>query len=124
MHEMAITHGLLDMVLDHTTRSGADRVTGVHVAIGELSNVVSGPMRLYWEILSASTAAEGSRLHFRRVPAQFECRDCAARFKPQRRGFLCAICSGTRLRIVAGDALRLEAIDVEAAPMPTRKETP
>jgi hydrogenase nickel incorporation protein HypA/HybF len=112
---MAITHNLLDLVLDHTARAGVDRVTDVHVAIGELSNVVGAPMQLYWEILSVGSAAEGSHLHLRRVPAQLECRGCASRFRPEQKGPCCVTCAGTRLRILAGDDLQLEAIDVGPA---------
>lgn len=120
MHEMAITQNLLDMVLDFHARAGAGRVTAVHVAVGERANIVAEPMQLYWTILSTGSPAEGSHLHIRRIRARFECRDCGTRFELGR-GSRCQTCAGTRLRVVAGDDVKLETVDV-AVPAAERRK--
>ena len=112
MHELPITESLLDLVLTHAARAEAERVTDVHVVVGELSGIASESVAFYWEIVSRDTAAEGSRLHFRHVPLQFECRECGSLFERRGEGFECPSCGAKRVRVAAGDDCRLEAIDV------------
>jgi hydrogenase nickel incorporation protein HypA/HybF len=114
MHELPITQGILDLVLEHARRAAAAAVTDVHLVIGELSSVVDDSVQFYWDIISADTPAAGATLHFRRVPLQFECRDCNALFAPEGTDFTCPACRGPRVVVATGDDLRVEAIDVES----------
>jgi len=124
MHELPITQGILDLVLEHA--DGA-RVTDVHVVAGELSGVVDECIEFYWDILSRDTVAEGARLCIRRIPLAFECDTCHAVFPPFDDDFVCPTCGGDSVRVVSGDGLRVEAIDVEpeavAAPAGTECDT-
>lgn len=115
MHELPITQSILDLVVDHARRAGATRVTDVHLVIGELSRVVDDSVQFYWDILTEGTMAAAATLHFRRVPFQLECQDCAIVFEPNDSSFQCAGCGGGRVRVVGGDDLRVDAIDVETA---------
>jgi hydrogenase nickel incorporation protein HypA/HybF len=113
MHELPITENLLKLVLEHAERAEAGQVTDVHLVIGALSSIMGESVQFYWDILTEGTIAAGSRLHFRRVPTTFRCNECEHRFEPAGEDFLCPACSSPRVRVVAGDDLRLEAIDVE-----------
>jgi hydrogenase nickel incorporation protein HypA/HybF len=113
MHELPITQGILDVVLEHAHRGGGGRVTDVHVVAGELSGVVDECIVFYWDVISRETLAEGARLRIRRVPLEFECRGCGAVFPPGDDDFACPTCGGDRVRVVSGDGVRVEAIDVE-----------
>jgi len=116
MHELPITQTMLDLVLEHADRAGGGRVTDIHVVIGALSSYVDDSIQFYWDIISRGTPADGARLHFRRVPLQFECRTCHALFTPDGESFRCTACSSDRVRVAAGDEMRVEAIEVEEAP--------
>lgn len=116
MHELSITHNLLDIVCDHAGRAGATKVTGVHLVIGDLSSIVDDSVQFYWNIISEETVAEEATLHFRRVPFQLECRECNILFEPTGESFTCVGCGSKRVRVGGGDDLRVEAIDVEDAP--------
>jgi hydrogenase nickel incorporation protein HypA/HybF len=119
MHELPITKGILDLVVEHADRASAGRVTDVHVKAGELSGVVDDCIAFYWDIISRGTVAEGARLHIRRVPLEFECRACGVVFPPAGEDFTCPTCGGVSVRVASGDGVRVEAIDVEEAdPVP------
>jgi hydrogenase nickel incorporation protein HypA/HybF len=113
MHELPITQGILDLVLEHAARAGGGRVTDVHVVAGELSGVVDECIVFYWDLISEDTIAERARLHIRRVPLEFECRQCGAVFPPRDDDFGCAACGSDSVRVVSGDGVRVESIDVE-----------
>ncbi|MCP3903103.1 MAG: hydrogenase maturation nickel metallochaperone HypA [Planctomycetes bacterium] len=113
MHELPITQGILDLVIEHAERAGGGRITDVHIVAGELSGVVDECIVFYWDIISDGTAAERARLHIRRVPLEFECRECGAVFPPRDDDFACPTCEGDSVRVASGDGVRVEAIDVE-----------
>jgi len=113
MHELAITQGILDLVLEHAAKAGAARVTAIDVVVGELSGYVPDSIQFYWDALSEGTAARGATLRFRRVPLRFACEACGALFAPNGRDFNCTACGGARVRVAGGRELRVEAIDVE-----------
>ena len=113
MHELPITQGILDVVLDCVRREGGGRVTGIHLVLGRLSSVVDDSVQFYWDIISEGTAAAGAVLHFRRVPLQFDCLDCGALFAPDGQDYVCPRCRSTRVAVAAGDDMRVEFIDLD-----------
>jgi hydrogenase nickel incorporation protein HypA/HybF len=117
MHELPVTRSILDLVLDHATRAGGGRVITVRITVGELSGFVDESIRFYWDVVSRNGPAAGSRLEFTHVPLEFTCHDCGARFRPSGE-FVCPDCGGLRLKVAAGDDLRVESIDLEPDPAP------
>jgi hydrogenase nickel incorporation protein HypA/HybF len=114
MHELAVTENLLKTALRHGEAAAARRVTDLHLVIGELATIVGDSVQFYWDIISKGTLCEGATLHFDRVPAELRCLDCGARYKLDGDLAECPTCAGARVRVVAGDEFRLEAIEVES----------
>jgi len=110
MHELAVTTSILDLALQHAKKAP---ITDVHLVIGQLSSVMDDSVQFYWDIISQDTAAEGSQLHFRRIPAEFQCQKCHARYPLRGEDFTCPVCQSTEVSIVAGEEFYLEAIDVD-----------
>lgn len=109
MHELAVTESILEIALRH---SGGQRVTDLHLVIGELSTIIDESVQFYWEFVSEGTPAAGATLHFRRVPAQMTCQTCGHSYSP-RHSLPCPACGGEDIRVAAGEEFFLEAIDVE-----------
>jgi hydrogenase nickel incorporation protein HypA/HybF len=115
MHELPITESLLKIALRHAEQSDATRVTDLYLVIGKLSYVMDDSVQFYWDIIAKDTIAEGARLHFRRVPAEFLCLDCRHRYSPDDETLACPKCQSVRVKVAAGDEFRLESIDVETS---------
>ena len=113
MHELAVTENLLKTALRYGEAAAARRVTDLHLVIGELATIVGDSVQFYWDIISKGTLCEGASLHFERVPAELRCLDCGHPYKLDGALTECPACSSARVRIVAGDEFRLEAIEVE-----------
>ncbi len=125
MHELAVTQGILDLVLDATRREGGGRVTVIDLVVGELSSIVDDSVQFYWDIIAEGTPAQDARLRFRRVPMQFECRQCQALFEPQTdEHFRCTRCDSASVRVAGGDELRVEGFDLEPDPAGTTPAAP
>ncbi len=114
MHELPVTQSILDIALKHANKAQARRVTDLHIVMGELSKLVDESIQFYWDIIARDTIAEGAKLHWRIVPAQFQCMTCFEKYHPSdSEEFACPNCKSVGVKIVAGEEFSLEAIDVE-----------
>ncbi len=115
MHEMGITHSLLNIALDHAQRANAVRINGLTIVVGELSSIVDDSVQFYWDFVSEGTLAEKAKLTFKRVPATARCADCDHLAPLNRETYACPACASGRLSIASGEEFYLESIDVDLA---------
>ena len=113
MHELAITQGLIDLVLEHAGKAEATKVTRINVVAGELSGFVDTCMQFYFEHLSKGTMAEEAKLSFVRVPTTGRCRDCGHEFVIEELNWICPECQGNNVQLVGGTELFVESIEVD-----------
>lgn len=113
MHELMVTESLLEIALRHARQAEANRITDLFLVIGELSSVIDDSVQFYWDIVSEGTLASGAALHFRRIPAEMACQECAETYDPKH-DLTCPACGSTNVRIVAGQEFYLEAIEVSS----------
>jgi hydrogenase nickel incorporation protein HypA/HybF len=113
MHELSVTQSLLEIALRHAGQANAQQITRLNLVIGELSSIVDDSIQFYWDIVSRDTIAEGSELHFERVPGILRCLGCDHRFPLNGRDFSCPACGERQVVAAGGDEFRLESIEVE-----------
>ena len=113
MHELPVSQSILDIALKHAQKADAKRITDLHIVMGELSKLVDESIQFYWDIIAKDTIAEGAKLHFRIVPAEFQCMACFEKYKLDSEEFSCPNCGAVGVKIIAGEEFSLEAIDVE-----------
>jgi hydrogenase nickel incorporation protein HypA/HybF len=110
MHELSLTQNLLDLALKHAAEK---RIVHVNLLIGEFSDEREEAIQFYWDDLAKGTPAEGAELHFQRVDAEMKCLECETVFHPAEEAALCPNCGSRRLKLLSGDDVKLESIDVE-----------
>lgn len=114
MHELAVTQGILDVVLAAARANNARRVNAIDLVVGDLSSIVDDSVQFYFDMLSKGTPAEGAELRFRRQPAEATCWSCGYKFnvsvplKP-----VCPACGSTQLHVSGGKEFYVESIDVD-----------
>lgn len=123
MHELSVTQNILNIALDHAGRANARRITALYLVVGQLSTIVDDSVQFYWDIVAEGTPAAGSKLNFRRIPAELECRECGERFGLGRDTFECPRCGSPRVQVMAGEEFYVEAIEVEGDADATADET-
>ncbi len=112
MHELSITQNILNIVIEHAKRAGAQKVTTINLVIGELTGFVDDSIQFYFDMLSPETLAVGAKLVIRRVPAQVRCRACGEVFALQGHKWVCPKCSALGGEIVSGREFSIESIEV------------
>jgi len=124
MHELSISRAIVDTAIRH---AGGRRVTAVALRVGALRQVVPESLGFYFEIAGRDTLCEGARLEQEIVGAWMICDVCACEWDPAPAPlathdpldptaglptFRCPGCELARARIVRGDELEVESIEV------------
>jgi len=104
MHELPVTQNILEIAIRHAKAANASRI---------MSSIVDDSIQFYWDIISSDTIAEGAKLNFNRINAEFECKVCGERYKLQGNELVCPDCGSLQIDIIAGKEFFLESIDVE-----------
>jgi hydrogenase nickel incorporation protein HypA/HybF len=115
MHELAVTEGILKVVLRHAAASGASRVVGVGLRIGELSDLADEWVQRYFDYLSRDTIAAGARIRIDRIPVVFRCETCGEPFPVRLREMkdvACPACGPGKAALVSGREFTVQQIEV------------
>jgi len=114
MHELPVTQGILDLVLETARQAGAQRIVRVDLVIGDMSSIVDDSVQFYFDILSRGTPAEGAEMHFRRESAVATCPDCGHTWSVSPPLLpCCPACGGERPQVTGGKEFYVESIEVD-----------
>ena len=112
MHELAITQSVVDMVVE---RTAVRRIAIVRVRVGDLSGVVPEAMLFCYELVTAGTDLEGSRLEIERTPGRAHCRDCGRDFTLADLIMLCS-CGSANVALLGGRELEVASVEAVTEP--------
>jgi hydrogenase nickel incorporation protein HypA/HybF len=106
--EFGIAHQVIEIC---AAASGGARITRVVLEIGKLSAVLPDAVRFCFDAATEGTPAEGAELEIIEVPGLVRCEDCGREMTRDRPLGHCA-CGGSSFESLAGDELRIKAMDV------------
>jgi hydrogenase nickel incorporation protein HypA/HybF len=113
MHELSMSLNTVELVVAHASRHDVKRVTGVRLAIGELSCIDPSALRMGFELACRGTLAEGARLDIDIIPALAWCQSCNQQVTLAAPLRCCPNCQGYQLEIESGEELMIKHIEVE-----------
>ncbi|HEX6052577.1 MAG TPA: hydrogenase maturation nickel metallochaperone HypA [Gemmatimonadaceae bacterium] len=113
MHEYSIASAMMQRIEQEAEAHQATRVKSVRVRIGELAGLEVELFRTAYDIVSRDTVCDGAPLEVAVVPVQWACPQCHAP-APAGGRLVCASC-GVPLRLVSGDEIMLDRIELEVA---------
>jgi putative membrane protein len=108
--EFGIAHQVIEIC---AAASGGARITRVVLEIGKLSAVLPDAVRFCFDAATEGTLAEGAELEIIEVPGVVRCEDCGREMTRDRRVGHCA-CGGSSFESLAGDELRIKAMEVKS----------
>ena len=113
MHELAITEQIADIAIKHGEKNSAEKITDLYLVIGELSSVIDDSVQFYWDLITKDTICEGAKLHFKRIPARFQCLDCQVEYELVNGDLTpCPNCNSSRMEILQGKEFHLDSINI------------
>jgi hydrogenase nickel incorporation protein HypA/HybF len=119
VHELAVAQAIVAAAERHAE---GRPVSVVRVRVGRLRQVVPEYLSFYFEVASKETLCERAELEWERVDSRLRCSACWEQWDPApppaRNGdelvvhFRCPACGSADHRVVSGDELVVESIDV------------
>ncbi|GAB5413627.1 MAG: hydrogenase maturation nickel metallochaperone HypA [Congregibacter sp.] len=112
MHEMALCHGMLELIEEQSARDSFDSVKRVIVEIGALGHVDPHALRFAFDVVAAGTVAADAALEIQEIPGKGWCMDCSKEIAVAKRGDGCPHCGSYTLIMQQGDEMRLKELEV------------
>ena len=112
MHELAVCQALLEQVQQLTLKCQAERVTRVVIRVGPLSGVEPQLLVRAFEVARAGGVAATAELCIEPAPVRIRCLACDAESEVPPNRLVCAGCGHWRTRVVSGDELRLDRLEL------------
>ena len=113
MHELSLCAGIVDVLREQARTHDYARVKTVRLEVGELAGVEVEALRFGFDVAARGTLADGATLDIVAVPGSAWCVPCAREVSTRHRFDPCPCCGGHRLRLLAGDELRIKELEVE-----------
>ena len=113
MRELNITQTFLNKAIRQLSETQSKRITAIHIALGEISELDPTSLQTYWTKLSQGTSAEHAQLHFRLITAEVQCMACFQKYHPIDKKISCPYCGSVGAKILTGEECTLESIETE-----------
>jgi hydrogenase nickel incorporation protein HypA/HybF len=114
MHELSVCLALIESVERIAAERGARAVHVIHVRIGPLSGIEPDLLRNAYPLAATGTVAAGSRLDLTTADLVVRCTQCEQESTVVVNRLLCAHCGDFRTRVVSGDELLLERVELSS----------
>ena len=111
MREYQFTQNILKKALLQVKEP--DRIKGLHLVMGEVSELDQTLILQHWHELSKGTPAEHAQLHFRLIRAELQCMACFGKYHPSDGKIHCPFCGSYGAKILSGEEFELESIELD-----------
>jgi hydrogenase nickel incorporation protein HypA/HybF len=113
MHELSIVASILNIAEAKARERNSSSIQAVGIRLGAFTNIAPEALEFAFEIARQGTLAHNARLEIEVVTMIVECLVCEGVNRPERT--LCLICThcGFPLKIVSGEELQVDYIELE-----------
>lgn len=112
MHELSVCIALLESVERVAAEHGAPGVAKIVLRIGPLSGIEADLLRNAYPLAAAGTIAADAELVIETDSIVVSCTRCGAESDARPNRLLCAQCGDYRTRVVRGDAMLLQSLEL------------
>ena len=115
MHELAVAQALVEQVDAVIDQHGASQASLIRVRIGPLAGVVPELLATAFPLAAAGSRMQHAELVFALAPIRVRCQACGAETEAAMNRLICGSCGDWHTRILSGDELLLESVELETA---------
>jgi len=113
MHEYSITKNIVEISVSEALKAGAKKINSINIVIGELSSIIDDSVKMYFDIFAEGTIAEGAELIFKRIQAEYECKNCNHKFTRKEFSYECPLCKSLARPTDKGKEFYIESINID-----------
>ncbi len=113
VHEVSLIEDVIGLIEEERRKQDFLRVRVIRLRVGKLGHVEPEALRFCFDAVALGTIAEGARLDIVMVAGQGQCLGCGQLVAMDDRFGDCPLCGDARVKIIAGDELRLAEMEVE-----------
>jgi hydrogenase nickel incorporation protein HypA/HybF len=110
VHELSLSSAIVNTVVKHARGRS---VTVVNLRVGKMRQVVPDTLEFYFEFVARGTPCEGARLEQELIEAKLSCNACGHEWAIEIPAFRCPECTGSDVKVAAGNEFEVESIMVE-----------
>lgn len=115
MHELSVAQALVEQVAGVIRQHQAGGASRIRVRVGPLAGVVPELLASAFPIAAAGSRMEGAELEFAHAPIRVRCQSCGEETEAALNRLVCGACGDWRTRLVSGDELLLESVELYPA---------
>jgi hydrogenase nickel incorporation protein HypA/HybF len=115
VHELSICQALVRQLRGISAQHGGGEVALVKLRIGPLSGIESAQLEQAFPLAAAGTPAARAVLEIITAPVRIHCVECGTETATAPNRLLCGFCGSLRTRLLSGDEMLLESVELELA---------
>lgn len=125
MHELSIIQNVVSVAVEAAEEAHASRVLSVTLRVGALAGVVRDALLFSYDVASAGTLLEGSKLLVEELPVVIHCPQCQQdRELPGIQSFRCPVCNAHSGDVRQGRELEITRMELEESQVPAISPCP
>ena len=113
MHEASVALSLIGVAETVAAENGGGRILALTVRLGQWSAVVPEALQAAFSVCAEGTLLEGSRLSIQSIPGVGLCPQHGRVELNLQRGLRCPLCDAPTPRLLQGDELELDELELE-----------
>ena len=113
MHEMSIAQSLIEIIREEMLKNNARVLRSVRLNIGQMTALVPDALSFCFEVITAATELEGTKLIMDIIPIIGFCQLCENEFEIRDYAFECPSCGSTKIEIISGQDLSIVEMEVD-----------
>jgi len=113
MHELSLAMSVRGIVEEAAEQNGAPKVNAVNIVVGEFSSVSVEALEFAMEVARKGSVFEEAQILIKQIKTILKCSDCGCETAMKDFVFACGKCNSGAVRIISGDRMYVESIDIE-----------
>lgn len=102
-----------EIVEDAAKSNGSTKVNEVNIVVGNFSSVVADALEFAMEVAKKGSVFESAKINIRTEIAVVTCSECGKETPVEDYVFRCGSCGSGAVRVISGDRMYVESIDIE-----------
>ncbi len=113
MHELSLAMSVREIVEEAAASNGATVVKEVNIIVGEFSSVSADALEFAMEVAKKGSVFENAKINIKPTKTILSCSKCNSETVMEDYIFKCSLCGSTSVKIVSGDRMYVDSIDIE-----------